>query len=208
MHSDLLTDIRGALFDLDGVLIDSETLYTRFWEKTGRKYGIENDSFALDIKGTTLKDILGTYFSEDRHPALIKEIHDFENTMVYPVFDGVRGFISMLDRAGIKKAIVTSSDNTKMGYLFEQQPWMKDAFDAIITGSMVSRSKPDPEGYLLAASELGLEPAECCVFEDSFQGLEAGRRAGGKVIALATTNSAASLEGKADLIISSFTELL
>ena len=63
MH--LPTDIRGALFDLDGVLIDSETLYTEFWARTGRRFGIESETFALDIKGTTLKDILSTHFQKN-----------------------------------------------------------------------------------------------------------------------------------------------
>ena len=135
-------------------------------------------------------------------------IHDFENTMVYPVFDGVREFLAGLDSAGIKKAIVTSSDNTKMEFLFGQQPWMREAFDAIVTGSMVVNSKPDPEGYLMAADMIGVKPERCCVFEDSFQGLEAGRRAGAYVVALATTNTAESLAGKADNIINSFREIL
>lgn len=208
MYPEILTNKKGALFDLDGVLIDSETLYTEFWKVTGRKYGIVSDTFAYDIKGTTLKDILSTHFDVAVHPALIREIHDFEDTMVYPVFDGVREFLALLDANNIKKAIVTSSDNTKMGYLFEQQPWMKDAFDAIITGSMVVNSKPDPEGYLLAAEKLGLKAEDCCVFEDSLQGLEAGKRSGATVVALATTNSADKLQGKADLVISSFRELL
>jgi len=208
MFNDIISQISGALFDLDGVLIDSETSYTDFWKITGRKYGIESESFAIDIKGTTLNDILNTYFPKDKHPALMREIHDFENTMTYPVFPGVREFIHKLDSIGIKKAIVTSSDNTKMGYLFAQQPWMECAFDIIITGNMVSKSKPDPEGYLLAASKLGIEPEKCCVFEDSFQGIEAGHRSGAKVIALATTNTADSLKGKADIIISGINELI
>lgn len=207
MTADIITTKKGALFDLDGVLIDSETLYTQFWEKTGRDFGMTSPTFAYDIKGTTLKDILSTYFPEEVHPELIRIIHEFEDTMVYPVFDGVREFLDMLDSKGIRKAVVTSSDNTKMGYLFEQQPWMKDAFQVIITGSMVTNSKPDPEGYLLAAEKLGLSAKDCCVFEDSFQGLEAGRRSGATVIGLATTNSAESLKGKADYIIHSFKEI-
>ena len=81
-----ITKIKGALFDLDGVLIDIETLYTEFWKETGRRYGRQEPDFAYIIKGTTLNDILSTYFTPEQYEPLVKEIHDFENTMVYPVF--------------------------------------------------------------------------------------------------------------------------
>ncbi len=77
---------KAALFDLDGVLIDSETLYTRFWEKVGREHHLPSPTFAYDIKGTTLTDILTTYFPD---PEVRKDIdrmlHEFENEIVYPV---------------------------------------------------------------------------------------------------------------------------
>ena len=199
---------RGALFDLDGVLINTEPLYTAFWEQVGHKHQLPSPTFAYDIKGTTLKDILSRYFPDKAtQDDLVNMVHQFEDNIVYPVFDGVKEFLDSLQAAGWKIAIVTSSDNTKMEYLFNQLPWMKSRFDVIVTGSMVSRSKPDPEGYLTAARLLGCSPENCVVFEDSFQGLEAGRRAGAKVVALATTNSRESLAGKADLIIDSFQEL-
>lgn len=200
--------IKGALFDLDGVLIDSETIYTQFWDVVGKRYGQTSPTFALDIKGTTLTDILNTYFPD---PNLQKEItelvHRCENEIVYPVFEGVREFLNELTDNGFRLAIVTSSDNTKMEFLFAQQPWMRDRFNAIITGSMVTNSKPDPEGYLLAAHSVGCDPKDCYVFEDSFQGLEAGRRAGCTVIALASTNPRESLTDKAALVIDGFKDL-
>lgn len=199
---------KGALFDLDGVLIDSETIYTRFWADVAPRYGQYSPTFALDIKGTTLTDILDTYFPDPRHQAEITElVHRCENEIVYPLFKGVPEFLDALTAAGFRLAIVTSSDNTKMEFLFAQQPWMRSRFDAIITGSMVQNSKPDPEGYLLAARAIGCEPENCYVFEDSFQGLEAGRRAGAAVVALATTNPRASLEGKAAVVIDGFENL-
>lgn len=208
MNNSESAPVRGALFDLDGVLINTEPLYTAFWEQVGHKYKLPSPTFAYDIKGTTLKDILSRYFPDKAtQDDLINMVHQFEDNIVYPVFDGVKEFLDSLQTAGWKIAIVTSSDNTKMEYLFGQLPWMKSRFDTIVTGSMVSRSKPDPEGYLTAARLLGCNPADCVVFEDSFQGLEAGRRAGAKVVALATTNTRESLTGKADLIIDNFSEL-
>lgn len=201
--------IKGALFDLDGVLIDSESLYTSFWEEIGKSYKLPSPTFAHDIKGCTLTDILNRYFPDTATQAeLTAKIHDYEQTMRYVLFPHVIDFLSKLRNEGYRMAIVTSSDATKMAYLFRQQPEFANLFDAIVNGSMVSRSKPDPEGYLKAASLIGCDISDCTVFEDSFQGIEAGRRSGANVIALATTNSRDSLEGLADNVIESFKELL
>ncbi len=199
--------IRGALFDLDGVLIDTEPLYTEFWRKTGIEYGADSPTFAFDIKGTTLTDILNRHFDSEVHAEIIDKVDRFENELVYPVFYGVKQFLENLKSRGWKMAIVTSSDDTKMKYLFGQQPDFSDYFDVIVTGSMVTNSKPDPEGYLTAARLLGCRPGDCVVFEDSYQGLEAGRRSGAKVVGLATTNPHEKVACLADIVIDSFDEL-
>lgn len=199
--------MKAALFDLDGVIIDSEGTYTKFWGNIGREYGCPSPTFAYDIKGTTLTDILDTHFPDPEvKKEVIRKIHEFEQTMEYPIFDGVIDFLTELRKKGIATAVVTSSDDTKMSYLWRQHPELRKLFDEIVTGSMVSRSKPDPEGYLLAAKLLGTAPEDACVFEDSYQGLEAGRRSGARVVALATTNPADTLIDKADMVISSFRE--
>lgn len=208
MNKGTSVSARGALFDLDGVLIDTEPLYTEFWRQVGLKHQLPSPTFAYDIKGTTLKDILSRYFPDKAvQDDIVRMVHDFEDNIVYPVFDGVIDFLDRLQADGWKIAIVTSSDDQKMEYLFNQIQWMKSRFDTIINGTMVSKSKPDPEGYLKAAQALGCKPEDCVVFEDSIQGLEAGHRSGAKVVALATTNSREKLVGKADLIIDNFNGL-
>lgn len=200
---------KAALFDLDGVLIDSETLYTGFWEKVGKTHRLPSPTFALDIKGTTLNDILTTYFADPQVRADIDRLlHEFENEIVYPIFPGALEFVDSLRAKGMKTVIVTSSDDKKMSFLFAQHPDFRRHFDAIVTAADVTHSKPDPEPYIVGAKKAGCAPEECVVFEDSFQGLEAGRRAGAYVIGLSTTNPSASLEGKADMIVGSLAELL
>lgn len=199
---------KAALFDLDGVLIDSETLYTGFWEKVGKTHHLPSPTFALDIKGTTLNDILTTYFAAPEVRADVdRMLHEFENEIVYPIFPGALEFVDKLRSKGMKTVIVTSSDDKKMEFLFAQHPDFSSHFDAIVTAADVTRSKPDPEPYLVGAAKAGCSPKECMVFEDSFQGLEAGRRAGAYVVGLSTTNPAASLIGKADRIAGSLAEL-
>lgn len=197
----------GVLFDLDGVLVDSEGEYSKFWGATGRKYNVGGDTFADDIKGTTLGEILLSFEEQDRNE-IVDALHMFENDMMYPVFPGVMDFLSELRREGIPSAIVTSSDDVKMNFLYGRHPELRDYIDVVITGSMVAHSKPDPEGYLLGASKIGIAPEDCYVFEDSLQGVEAGARSGAMVIAVATTNSRDKLEeklkGKAHKIIDDF----
>lgn len=194
----------AVLFDLDGVLIDTEGLYTEFWAETGREFGIPSPTFAQDIKGTTLKSILDYFPGDELKARVMQRIHDFEDTMRYRMFDGVENFLKSLKEAGIPTAIVTSSDEVKMQCLFGQLPALRDMVDIVIDASMVTRSKPDPQGYLLAADRLGIDPADCYVFEDSLQGLEAGRRAGATVIGLATTNSAEHVAPLCDYLLHSF----
>lgn len=199
---------KAALFDLDGVLIDSETLYTGFWEKVGKTHHLPSPTFALDIKGTTLNDILTTYFPDPEVRADVDRLlHQFENEIVYPIFPGALEFVDELREQGLKTVIVTSSDDKKMEFLFNQHPGFQQHFDAIVTATDVTRSKPDPEPYIIGAGKVNCDPTECIVFEDSFQGIESGKRAGARVIGLATTNPAASLEGKADRIVNSLAEL-
>lgn len=198
----------GALFDLDGVLIDSETIYTQFWGDVGRRFELPSPTFAYDIKGTTLKDILDTYFAEEpRRSGVMEMIHEFEERVRYPLFPGVYEFVDALRARGVRCAVVTSSDNVKMSFLYSQHPDFRSHFDAVIDGSQVTHSKPNPEGYLLAAHTVGCSPEDCFVFEDSYPGLEAGRRARATVVALATTNPRETLLDKADVVINGISDM-
>lgn len=192
--------MKAALFDLDGVLIDTEPVYTEIWSNIERHFPTDIDNFAQRIKGTTLPDILNQYFRQEDHAAIINMLTEAEDNMEYPLFAGTVPFLKKLREAQIPAAIVTSSNDIKMRRLFAMYPGFNEFFDAIITDSHVKRSKPDPEGYLLAASKLGVEPADCVVFEDSFNGLKAGLAAGASVVAIATTNPADSLRQYTTLI--------
>lgn len=195
----------GVLFDLDGVLIDSEGLYTKFWEDIEKIYPTGVDNFTYKIKGNALFKILDTYFNgEDVKNDIIARAHEFERTIVYPIYYGVIEFLSELKEQNVSVAVVTSSDDVKMDYLFKQYPDFKQYFDVIITGSMVTESKPHPQGYLLAAEKLGCNISDCFVFEDSLQGLDAGMASGATVIGLTTSNPEELIKNKAHKIINGF----
>ena len=200
--------IKAALFDLDGVLIDSETLYTGFWERVGKAHHLPSPTFAYDIKGTTLSEILSTHFPDPEVRADVdRMLHEFENAIVYPIYPGAMEFVDQLRGRGIATVIVTSSDNKKMDYLFAQHPDIPSHFDHIITALDVTHSKPHPEPYLTGASRAGVPAMECIVFEDSFQGLQSGRAAGCKVIGISTTNPAEAIKPFADVVAPSLASL-
>ena len=110
-------------------------------------------------------------------------------------------FVRMLKAHGVQIGLVTSSDDKKLAHAFHELPFMEGLFDTIVSANRITRGKPDPMCYRLAAQDLGRKPEDCLVFEDSFAGIQAGKGAGMRVIALSTTNPAAQLEGKADYVI-------
>lgn len=196
----------GVLFDLDGVLLDTEGIYTDFWQAIDDKYPTGVPGFAHIIKGSNLKTILDTYYPDKKLQEVIIEILDnFEKEMKYRPFADAMKFVEELNERGIRTCIVTSSSMIKMNNAFEQLPGFRDMFDGLITGDMVKNCKPDPEGYLMAADMLGLKPENCYVFEDSLQGIQAGINAGCKVVALTTTVARERIEElEANKIMDSF----
>lgn len=195
--------MKAALFDLDGVLIDTEPVYTRIWNDIEKHFPTGKENFAQIIKGSTLPKILNTYFRPEDHAAIVAMLEEAEETMEYPLFPDTIPFLQRLRTAGIPAAIVTSSNDRKMDRLFAMYSGFRDYFASVVTDSRVRHSKPDPEGYLLGASDLSTDPADCVVFEDSFNGLKAGLAAGCTVVGLSTTNPAESLTDLADIVVPS-----
>lgn len=195
----------GVLFDLDGVLIDSESIYTEFWEDVDKVFPTNVADFAHIIKGSTLPKILNTYFPDKNiQQQILEMISGFEKNMRYIPFAEAVRFVGELNDAGIECAIVTSSSLQKMENLYKQNPGFRDKFKAVITSDIVTFSKPHPQPYLLGAEALGINPKNCFVFEDSLSGIESGKAAGATVIGLATTLPMAEIKGKAHKTISDF----
>lgn len=178
----------GLLFDLDGVLIDTESVYTSFWQAINHRFPTGVDGFEYIIKGSNLNEILPNFFPDATvQGKVVDMLNEFQRGMRYDYFAGVPEFLADINRRGIPCAVVTSSDNRKMEALAGQHPDFASHFQAIVTGDMITRAKPDPECYHLGAHLLGLEAEQCYVFEDSLNGLRAGMASGATVIGLATT---------------------
>ena len=195
-----------ALFDLDGVILDTEGSYTAFWDDYGSRHFSEKD-FGLKIKGQTLVKILGDYFPEENERKAITEaINDFERNMSYPFVPGVENYIKSLKSNGIRTAVVTSSNLLKMDNVYRCHPGFREMFDMILTSEDFSESKPSPYCYLKAMRLFGAGPEDCVVFEDSLAGLQAARASGAFVTALTTTNPEEVVRNYADLVIRDFND--
>ena len=198
---------RGVLFDLDGVLLDSEGNYSIFWERMDKEHPTGIDNFASFIKGFHLDRILGYFDSDEVREHVLDELLAFERDMQYEFFPGAMVLVKQLRNAGIPIAIVTSSDCKKMQSLYRQHPEFPTLFDHIITGDMVKKAKPDPDCYLLGAEQLGLDIKDCIVVEDSRNGLIAGRQSGATVVGVATTLSHEIVSGLSDITVDSISQL-
>lgn len=195
-----------ALFDLDGVILDTEGSYTAFWDDYGSRHFSEKD-FGLKIKGQTLVKILGDYFPEENErKAITDAINDFERNMSYPFVPGVENYIKSLKSNGIRTAVVTSSNLPKMENVYRCHPGFREMFDIILTSEDFSESKPSPYCYLKAMRLFGAGPEDCVVFEDSLAGLQAARASGAFVTALTTTNPEEVVRNYADLVIRDFND--
>ena len=197
----------GILFDLDGVLLDSEGQYSIFWEQMDKEYPTGVNDFANYIKGFHLTRILGYFANEDVRQQVLDKLVEFERHMTFDFFPGALPFVKGLRDAGIPLAIVTSSDRMKMQELYNQHPEFPTLFDQIITGDMVSKAKPDPECFLIAAERIGVDIKDCIVFEDSRNGLVAGRASGARVIGIATTLKREDVAPLCDLMADAVSEL-
>lgn len=194
----------GVIFDLDGVLVDSETEYTRIWNLINDEFpsGVEN--FAQVIKGTNLDDILSRHYpDENTRQQVTRRLYEEEAKMVYRYCPGAKQLLDHLKNQDTPIALYTSSNHEKMKHLYRDIPEIKDYFDYIVLGDMVEHSKPDPEGYLKAAHGLGLADGNWIVVEDSLQGAIAGRLSGGKVVGVAGTLPPCTLEPQCDIVIES-----
>lgn len=195
----------AVLFDFDGVVVDTETQYSRFWHQIGHDY-LGTDDLENRIKGQTLTHIYDTFFlnKEKEQREITEALNRFEQEMSYEYIPGFLPFITELHQKGLRTAIVTSSNEQKMQAVYRVRPELKTLFDHILTAELFSASKPAPDCFLLGMKLLGSIPDTTYVFEDSFNGLKAGMASGANVIGLATTNKRETIAPLCHLVLDDF----
>lgn len=205
--------VKGLIFDLDGVLVDTAKYHFMAWKRLAKEHGIElNDGYAEPLKGISRKDALDILLDltgismsgVEKLRALDKKNSWYLEYIMGidedAVFEGVLEFLDLVKSLGYKTAIGSTSDNSS---LILECTGLTRFFDVIIDGYKVRKPKPDPEVYLVGAKELQLDPLECVVFEDAVAGVNSAKTARMKVIGVSRTGM---LEG-ADKVITTFAGL-
>ncbi|WP_101690161.1 HAD family hydrolase [Dysgonomonas massiliensis] len=202
--------ISTVLFGLDGVIVDTEKYYDKFWNKIAKENGLKIENFSDKIQGMTFGSIIDLYFAisplEDKQ-AIRKALVDMESSIDYRsiVIPGVLEFIQYVREKDYRVGLVTSSSLAKTKGVLECLG-LSDAFDTVVTSESIKKGKPDPMGYVLAQTNLGVRSADCVVFEDAFTGIKAATYAFMRVIGVATSLSADFLKDYTYDVIHDFTD--
>lgn len=203
--------ITTVLFGLDGVIVDTTKQNKDFWDRISKEYNLKYDNFSEIIDGLTMNSILDLYFSIYTNEEVLKikqesEKIDKETDYSKIIIPGVLDFIKYLKRENYKIGIVTSASSIKVAKVLKQLN-LEDEFDTIVTAESIKKGKPDPMGYILAQTNLGVLNVECAVFEDAFNGIKAAIYAFMRVIGVATTLSENYLKDYTYATIKDFTDL-
>ncbi len=178
--------IRGVIFDMDGLMLDTEKLLAKYWMQAAREAGFPMElqhvlgirSLAAVFAKPKLQGIFGEEFDYEAIRARRRELtakhlqeHGIETKK------GLHELLSYLREQGMKIAVATATDRERTD-LYLKEVGVHDYFDAFVCGDMVKKGKPDPEIYLTACNALGLAPEECMALEDSPNGIRSAHDAG------------------------------
>ncbi|MBN1853019.1 MAG: HAD-IA family hydrolase [Pirellulales bacterium] len=212
---DSIPKIRAILFDMDGVLLDSEAYICQaavgmFREKG---YPVKPEDF-LEFTGMGENKYLGGVaekraipFQLEKDKARTYEIYaELVAGKLFP-YPGAIQFLEKCHAFGLKMALASSADPTKICINLAEIGIPQDTFHTIVSGLDIEHKKPAPDIFLRAAANLGIEPEDCLVIEDAISGVTAGKAAGAKVLALTTTFAKEELS-QADWIAESLVEFL
>lgn len=204
----------GAIFDWDGVVIDSSDQHKRAWETLGRElgkpmpadhfirsFGMKNEFIIPDIMQWT-NDPDEIHRQSLRKEAIYRELIAREGIAPLP---GVTELLQMLNEHGIPCVVGSSTHRKNIEVTFDAIG-LRNYFQAVVTAEDVNHGKPNPEVFLKSAKKIDRAPNHCVVFEDAHVGIEAGLAAGSRVIAVATTNHIRDL-GKANLAVESLEDV-
>jgi HAD superfamily hydrolase (TIGR01509 family) len=210
--------LKGAIFDMDGVLVDNMRVHLRALGEFARSFGVEtiDEERLMSMNGMASSE----FFKVMLPPEVIERIgyrqlniakEQLYREMYAPELTAAAGLIALLEdfrSHGVKMAVGTSAITENLDFVLDGLG-IRHFFDVLVTADMVVRAKPDPAIYLRALSELGLSAGECLVFEDALKGIEAARAAGIKTVALSTSTAASVLAATPGVVLTAadFTSL-
>jgi beta-phosphoglucomutase family hydrolase len=204
----------AAIFDWDGVVVDSSRQHELSWKLLAeeeelplapgffpRSFGMKNEKIIPELLSWS-HDAKTIHRLGLRKEVLYREILQREHQTALP---GVLNLLNALQKAKVPCAVASSAPRANIDLMIDDLGF-RPYFQSIVTGEDVTHGKPNPEVFLLAARRLGMAPERSVVFEDAHVGIEAGKAAGMKVVAVATTHPAETLGG-ADRVVHRLTEL-
>ncbi|MGD8780615.1 MAG: HAD family phosphatase [Ignavibacteria bacterium] len=204
----------SIIFDLDGVIVDSNPFHKKSWKMFCEKHNISITDQILEKKvfGRTGSEALSILFNTCLNDELIKSyteeidgiFRESFSQYIKPI-DGLIEFLTSIQKENIKTAIATSAPPENVDFVMDKTGLSK-YFHTIVDNTYISKSKPNPEIYLKTAKLIGEDSEKCIVIEDSLSGIEAAIKAGMKVIGITTTHSAKELL-HTDLVINNFNKL-
>lgn len=192
-----LQSLQGLAFilDMDGVLVNSTDTHTLAWERYLENLGMNANGLMARMLGKRNDEIVRDIFGADLTHGQVLE-HGFAKERLYRemmapdlgrhLVPGVVDFVRDASAAGIPLALGTNAEPLNVDFILDGAG-IRSCFQVLVDGHQVARAKPDPEVYLLAAARLGVDPANCIVFEDSPGGMTAALSAGARLVALLTT---------------------
>ena len=180
--------IKGAIFDLDGVLVDTAKYHYLAWKKLADKLGFdftEKDNerlkgvsrirsleILMEIGGIQADDNQKLLWAEEKNNCYVEYLKELDQSAL---LEGSLDYLTSLHSQGVKISLGSASKNAP---LILSQLGIEKYFDAVVDGNCISKAKPDPEVFLTAAKVLELEPLDCAVFEDSLAGIQAAKSGG------------------------------
>lgn len=203
----------GLIFDMDGVIVDNNDFHYKAWQQLAAQHdiAIDEDFYREKMNGRTLDELMDVVFkgqiphSEARAIGMEKERIYRELYAEHRIpTPGLLDLIATAESKGVPLVVGTSAPKENVDFTLDGLNLRKH-FTGVVDDSMVTKGKPEPEVYLKCAAMIERDPQHCIVFEDAISGITAGKRAGAKVIALATSHRREELD--ADLIIDDFTQL-
>ena len=181
---------KAVIFDMDGVIFDTEKVYLDIWIEVFEKYGYKmTKGLYVNEMGTGRKNVIKTFLENFGDDLPIEKMYEEKDNQLFyiienqgiPLKEGVKELFSMLKEKNYKIALATSAKRERVEKQIKDK-WLKESFDAIVCGDDVEKGKPSPDIFLKAAKEIDVEPENCFVVEDSPAGIKAAFSGGMKGI--------------------------
>ena len=203
----------ALLFDMDGVIVDNHKFHLKSWLGFFEKHNIHmsEEEYKANVNGRRMENILPDLLSREMSDEEVWDVGEEKEALYRELYRphikptaGLVTFLAEVTRQRILRTVSTSAPPANVDFTLKHTG-LRRYFSTIIDATMVTQGKPHPEVYLKSAEALGVEPAQCVVFEDAILGIQAGKNAGMKVVGVATTHSRAELEAEdTDLVIDDF----